>query len=652
MRSRRPGSTAVVAALAVTGLALPGSAAEPGPQEAAVGVFAPSAGPVAPLGGYLGSSRPGAVELGRAWQRQQVAALSRAGVPERALLAGQAGGRPARLTRDPLEQTVSAEASSEVFFAALGLVAAGDLDGDGRGDLLDVRYAPAARQGTTLALVARRADTGRVIWQRRITTPKNHFVFAVPARVGAAGGDGVALYDLGFAAAEDGVTTSVALTGLAGRTGAPAWRYGATGRVRFGEQGLREEAVPSPVGQLEGGRSTGFLVSITDSSTSGGPVSGGTTSGSARAVVVDGGTGATRDAGPAVSSDDARPTVRGVVDVSGDRVDDVAFLVAGADPVLVVRRATDGSEVWRRTDLALQPGADVYPAGPVTGGPVQDLAVATGRPRGGSGPLPFGLGSDDAEAGSGDVVLVRGTDGARQFSAPGVLALPLGQAGSPRRPALGVVQVDSTHDGSSATVALTVSAHAPDGQRLYQSVQRLTARDDDAGEGQDSDTTTFATVFEAGDLDADRATDLGVLLYAQAGDAQRSSRLLLDGATGARLHRAGDPLFGSLSSHGDDLATADAGKGVLVKARSGRTGKPVWAVRLAPGRQLRQAFASSADVHAGPCDDVTVSAAGSKDDYTALLSNDGRLRWSLSGAPGSADVRPVVPGRPGTRRCS
>lgn len=89
-----------------------------------------------------------------------------------------------------------------------------------------------------------------------------------------------------------------------------------------------------------------------------------------------------------------------------------------------------------------------------------------------------------------------------------------------------------------------------------------------------------------------------------------------------------------------------------MKGRSGRTGAPVWAVRLDRGRSFTDADAVAAAVRPGSCNDVVVVASGPTTDYAAVLSNQGKLRWSLVGHNGSAGVRTPALAPPSRSLCS
>lgn len=659
MRTRTRLATAALAALVIA----PAAWAAPAPtQVAAAGVraevFVPAPGQVLPPASYRPGGPLTAPALETAVRRHQVAALARAGVDRRVLDAAQAGGGPAaRVVQGaipPFDDSVETTTDVFIVFGAGGLVPVGDLDGDRKVDLLDARYARQKDGGTSLRLVVRRAADGRVLWQRAYEAGRNHIPFAAPATLGSPSRAGLVLYDIGFEqrSEEDAtVTTSLSLTGLTGRTGATAWRYEVSGTASGDEDGITETAVPSLAGQLEGGAATQFLVNVTDASTSAAPVTGTLTSrGRVRPVLVDGATGQARDLGSPVERDDARPTSQAVPDLSGDGQDDVVLLAAGAEPQVTLRRSADGADVWTNDQLPLQRAAFAVPVGRPTGGPVPDLAVATGAPAREQSALPLGPSGGDERPRHGRVALLRGTDGVTQLSVEGDQPVQLDRAGTPALPAVGVVTSDVTREGRRTTSTLTLAAYRPQGEQVYRRGHSLSA---ESGDGQDEDASGgFAFAFPVGDLAPDGAQDLQAWLFVQAGESHRSTRRLLDGATGRDLLRSGEPLFGSLSSHGADLVTVSAGKGVLVTGRSGRTGKPVFSVRLSPGLPLTYGFAHAGDVRPGPCDEVLVGAEGERDDFAAVLSNHGRLRWSVRGRSGTNDVRPVTLAPRTADRCS
>jgi hypothetical protein len=604
--------------------AAPGQAAPAGP---AVEVFQPAdGGGVRALSSYLRAGEQGPAALRAAGFRRQIAALAQAGVDRQLLAAGQAAGR-SRTTVTEESGTYVVVSGGEAVILPSVLFEAGDLDGDGRTDLLDARYAARKDRSATLALTARDARTGRVQWSRQINISPGHAVFPVPASIGAPARDGVVLYDLGFG----GDTATAGLTALAGRTGTTTWRYRAAGTEGFDGDRATGTRVPYFAGRLAGAGASQFLMAVTDyeyvfTETSRAE------SGSVQPYAVDGATGRARPLGERASDDDSVPAAYALADAAGDARDDAALVLRGADSQLQLRDGSTGAALWTHTGTDLGNGAYATPVGRVTGAPVDDVALVTGVPR---DPLqdgtPLGDLAPRTAAEHGQVVLLAGRDGAQAAAVPGDDAFPLTRPGRPSPAGFGVLSTDTTNDGQSTTATMRISAHDAAGTERWSRTVEQTAQGEDGFAG--------GFVYDVGDLDADGAFELRALMFAYADGKETTSRTLLSGASGQVLQRAGEALYGSLSSHGDDLVTVAGGKGALVTARSGRTGKPVWSVRLGAPADIRFVQAYASDVRADACDDIIVSAAGPKTDLVAVLSNTGRVRWSAAGAPGGLQVR-------------
>lgn len=618
MRRRRlvPVLVACCAALPVLVLPPAGASATPAPV------------PASPLAGAL-------------------AGLGRAGVPEQVLAAARL-----QLTADAADRrTTTGSAAAPPAGPAPQLLPLGDLDGNGSNDVLDVRYRTSSSGVTGMALVARSGVTGRVVWQRLVPVAARHFAFALPARTGTAGRAGAAVYDLSFDATSGGApVVSSTLTGLAGRTGATLWSHRDSGTASSSGTTQRS-SVALLQGDLAGSRTSQFLVVRQDVEEVGG-VAGTSVSGRVTAFRVSGADGTVvRVVGP-VESGDAVPQAQALPDLSGDGVDDVAVLQGGEQSEVRVVSGTDGGPVWSHTGTRLHDDAGLQPVGTVTGAqrggrPVPDLGLSTGTaeqpdgdPSGGSLPAP---GTAPAH---GSVLLLAGDDGRQVLTVTGDRAVALERAGEARVPALGVATADVTEDDSTVRVALTVSAYDTAGTRLYTHEERVSAPATD-GEG-----FGLAVAAPLGDLQRDGSQDVQASLVAVGDDEPVTRDVLLDGRTGSALpYGAASPLYGSLSSHGDDLVTVAPGDGVLVTGRSGRTGRPVFATRVARGTRLATATAYAADRTGGPCDDVLVSATGPGGDVSAVLRSDGRVRWSLQGPVGSA-TRPVTTAPVVAQRCS
>lgn len=625
-------------ALVGTAVALPAQAV---PDRVPVEVFVPGAGPLQDRTAYAAPSDDSPADAAR---RHAVAQLARAGVSPALLAAAQARGARSAVQAVPAEEgstgvIVVSGGSAAVLPGALEL--AGDLDGDRRADVLDVRYAEQPDRTAVMALVARDARDGRVLWSKRVSVPRGGFVLPFPARTGVPARDGVVLLSFVFDGDGDTSRERLQLTGLAGRTGADLWRFADEGSTTFTDSGYSGESVPSVGGFVLGGTGpTQVLVTDDDFAFTDGPF-GTTASGTVRPQLLDGATGRVRPAGEPVARDDAMPLVYVVGDTTGDRVDDVVVVASGADSEVALRTA-EGRPVWSTGEVELQPGAYVAEVGPVLGSALPDLALLTGSTADELSQGVLGEVLPPTDPAPGSLVLLDGADGSATAPRTADAALPLGRAGAARVPAVASTLERVTRTADATEVELTTTATDAAGAVLWTSRLALRA-------GAEAFAYGFAT--PVGDLDADGAQELRVTVEAFEDEERTTRKALLDGRTGRVLQRAGTGLGGSLSSHGDDLVTVVAGKGVLLQGRSGRTGKPVFAVRLGAPTAFTGASATALPVRGPRCSDVAVLATG-RADLAAMVSNQGRLRWSLTGRPGGLEVRRAKVEPVGKERCS
>jgi hypothetical protein len=572
-----------------------------------------------------------------ALRRQLVAGVAHAGASSRALSAAQTLGRqPANVLDDQGEVVV---VSSTDGLGGLGgsLETAGDLDGNGVGDVLDIRYAQRKEdKSSDFALHVRDGASGRVLWSRQVSAPGSHFVVPIAANVGSPARPGVVLCDISFTNSGGDTTTVVqALTALRGSDGHVLWRRTDTGRTRSTDTGYSGHAVYVG-GLLPGGagHADELLLVAEDFDVD---FDNGRQSGAVTGLVLSGASGAVRTVVPKASSADSQPLLQQVLDVSGDGRDDLGLVIGGASPRVETRRPADGSVVWTQKPAGLTGDAALWSVGAVTasrvrGRVVNDIAISNGAPGGAVLRTPL----SDVPLGPqhGQVLLLSGASGARVWAQAGDFPVAVGKAGAPLQPALGVATIDSGNNVNGTTATMRLKAYSASASVLYDVSYSTTApTSTDPGFG-------FGFAWPFGDAQPDGSQEVAAWLYAFNGDGESSRDLVLDGATGTSLNRAA-PLGPSVTGRGYDFVTVKTGDNVRVTVQRGRDGATLFDRTLQPGRPTSYGYAYSSRLRPG-CPDVVVGATGKDDEYGALLSPRGELRWSVLHKRGELRAGPVA----------
>ena len=550
----------------------------------------------------------------RAVRRQLVAAAVHAGADRRLA---------ARILAPDDEGYVVMVGTSGVSALSSMLTSLGDLDGNGVGDVADVRYAPRKDKGYDLAMYVRDGATGRVVWQRRAVLPRGHFLFPVPLVVGAPARAGLVLVDFGMEDDGDRAVLTQTLTALRGRDGRQLWAHRSSGELKSSESEFsgRDTYIAGTL-PLPSGRAPDLLLVTQEFASN---YDTGARHGAVAGLALSAANGKARTLVPRVGSDDSVPSLQVVPDLSGDGRDDLGLLVPGSGARVDARRGTDGGVVWTSSPTAMPDGSSLSPAGAVTGDRVggrvvEDLALAVPPTR-----LPSVLTSVadvPPTAVHGQVLLLAGTTGTQVWSRTGDAAVPVKRAGAPLQPALAVATVDSSNGPDGTTVTLRLVAHSMAGDALYdRSYSVSTTQSGEPGFGMG-----WAGPF--GDLQPDGAQDVTVALFALNGDDLQYRRYLVDGATGRELQGTDSPLGPSVTGRGTDLVTVTSGGDLRVTVRRGRDRALLFDRRLRPGSSMDVASAWSEPL-TSRCADVLVSAHGKTHEYIAVLSSTGAPRWSL-----------------------
>jgi len=413
---------------------------------------------------------------------------------------------------DGAEAAASTVRATDTFDFAFPL-AMGDFDGDGGGDIADMRVHEEFDDTTgdysvTVRVEAHRGRDGWSLWT--VALP-GVFPVMFPARL-ANGRAGMVVFS------DDSVGTD-ALVAAGGVGDALVSAYDGAGKQMW------SHTVPlAGVYTLTGGSGTGmYLGDVGDLNPGGGddtlveefagagagdPVTGeaGVSAGRVQVRVLDGATGTARDLGaPFVSDDILFPTIVG--DVSGDRRPDVAVVVGTPDGrTLRTIRSSDGAEVWAS-------------------------AIGSGEPyvlR-----LPDMSGDDRAEVGLYQWSDADGTETFAVFDgASGKLlwrqesgdVVPLGDIDGRRGTEIAILR---RAPGSGSSVGVRATAVTASGKTVWSTTRTVST-------SGLTEPRVSHSLGDVGDVQPDGVRDLGYLVTAlPLGAAGRRDEGTIDGRTGA-----------------------------------------------------------------------------------------------------------------------
>jgi hypothetical protein len=502
------------------------------------------------------------------------------------------------------------------------LTTAGDLNGDGRVDLLDFRNV-AHRSGIT----ARDGLTGTPIWHHVVSSSESSFVDAQPMMVGVPARRGVLVEKDTEAVKGRHETDTVTLTAWDGSTGRTLWTRSLTATATENGGLTATDGDPRVVGVFHdvAGRDSDVLATETSSDGFDDNVT---------PVVVSGRDGSvTTRRQISTEQQGSRIQISAEPDLSGDGLDDILAVVPGFPPAsglphhlgrTLALRGDTGATVWTSHGVDLADLQEIDSAGTVSGGSVPDLVFESINRKSNTLPHLF------------DFALVRGRDGKLLWQHSATEDVVLGHAGARRRGAVGLLrEPNSDRAGDRTFSSVTLLAYAANGKRIYSTTHRTSIRTVPKAKprfGFDDETNPF------GDVQPDGSQDVAVQLLVRSGDHRQVRNGIISGRDGRWLPRPfGLPADGSLRhGHGTDiLVPVQKGHRFRLTGFSGRTGKRYFARQLRVSDQ-DAVTAEGARVTGHQCSDILVNPdthelfnAPHFPVLFAVLSGSGHVLWTL-----------------------
>ncbi|MCU1603093.1 MAG: hypothetical protein JWO22_3802 [Frankiales bacterium] len=571
--------------------------------------------------------------------------LRASGVPVQQHVRVQAGHDPSRLFCD----LTSFGAIVTFFFTYYpDLQPAGDLNADGRPDVIESLEVPRTKTTSTWVVHARDARSGRILWTHTAVHDQYHGGVAVATVLGSRPAPGVLLLTYGAVPhGSVGLTLDVsddvlAVDGHHRRL----WTHHDAGTADLGFTSSRYRHAPLglEIAKLRHGAEDVLVTSYDGNSDRGvtgslvrvGGASGrvdapvppiSSTSGSLLGTVED----------AVLGSTDARlPYLGTVPDQNGDRLADLYTARVGSTHVISVYGGVHGAPVWSSQLLPLHGFLDIADAGVVTQPEtrVHDLALSSGLPGGLGLHVTLGL----LPTVDGTVILAGAGTGSLVWVRPGQQAYPVGTVGG--KPVLGTGTSTATQSTDGYTVDEELDVYDDLGVLQSRRHYTFTVHDDGCPIG------TSYLLTGLGDLDGDRAMEVQVDFIAFVDDDKdpvREQLTTVRGRDGAELdHARAYSLGGSVDGRGIDRATYTAGKRSLgIKVVHGDTLKPMWSAGLALSSDLWGVDFYAMDSSPTGCSDVALLGYGKTSRSTALLASNGKAWWRVVYAPKQTEGRLV-----------
>lgn len=526
------------------------------------------------------------------------------------------------------------------------LMSAGDLDGDGAGDLIDVRShvqydSDLEVMVENVRLEAYRGKDGKALWTRDLAP--GSWVFPVATKVGLTGKAGVVV--LTYSEVSNGAVVAYGGPGtmnVAAYDGAglplwtldlgTAWAETMTG---YGDESGFVDVFLDAVS----GPATDMVITMQSSAIVWDPTYAGATA--TRFVLVDGATGTPRPLGAPITGEWSWVDAFNGGDLDGDKLEDVVIGVEDGDGAsLHARSSANGTDLWSMEGYVAEGAMVTHRSlGDVTGDGVPELAAETAG--WGFGTVPTAQASSDLGKPSpadSKVLLIDGKRGKVLWSKNAERLQLLGNVD--RRPGAEVMVGSELSQKSS--FGFTVGAYTATGKRVWSTTRsvRLGNKEFPAYHG-----------FNAlADTNGDGVAEIGYAILTQSARKTRRDEGTIDGRTG-RVRKDPRPSMratrAALDGRGADAYLAAGSQSRLrIEAYRGDAPQRLWTSEVAANAPM--VFGSTpVSVDGDKCGDMVVAAAGFDDSYTDVVfsGSTGKALWALT----RSDFDPGVVRKPAVK---
>ena len=506
-------------------------------------------------------------------------------------------------------------AQAKAADGSLLLLPGEDFDGDGLTDLVGLGSVPKDEGTHTFTVAGVKGTTGEQLWSH---TEDASLALPLPTRLGPGEGPGVLV--VAFTETVEGSTDNETITitqhllALSG-SGSTLWERTDVGRINQAGTGAVATGVPYLTGLLHAdeGDTLDVLVALEDAA-----VTPASATVHVTADVVSG-TDGTTISEASMDDTDREPIPFVAGDLSGDRLDDYAFLSAGPQPPAAVsaRGGLDGQELWSNADVPIGSFAVLIDGGDITG---------DGR----SDPVLWSPGTLLGPQAHSSMFLLDGGDGHTVWQRRADLPFPLGNVdGLGASEVGGIVSVDTARRFGIRYVAFDAAGHAAY-SRSYTVPKG----------GRGNNTSARTSFGPAGDVDADGIVDFQhtIVFKNMSKHRRHFNRAVVSGRTGGFIwHGTGaQPLGASVDGTGDDYARIKprVGTSRSVAALHGNTGVPIWIAQFEVGSEPAFAYGFGVDVTDDGLAEVVVQrifavVGGERSYYPVVLDGQtGEVLWS------------------------
>jgi hypothetical protein len=480
------------------------------------------------------------------------------------------------------------------------LVAAGNLAGKpGRDDVLDVRE---AEPGGLYGVTARDGLTGKVLWAKALTEPPSAVVSVLPERLGATGKPSVLVVASSLVEGTTTATLTVAVEGLAGKTGKPLWSHTFTGT----DTSTASTSVPTFQNVIHDVKGPAMDVLVTLETT----LSGGAGDQTAPAIV-SGVTGKAHRPGSAFASTNGFPTFTAIPDLTGDGLDDLLVLDSNTPGLVEAEHGHSGAMAWKQSmPVDFFTGATAI--GSYSHRKITDIAIIESNPA-----------TDDAQ-----ITVLSGANGHALWSREAGNVYLLQKAGKKLAPALGLDTQEFTTTTATTTSTIAYEAVSVADKVIYAKKASASVTNP-PGAGSSGN---GGGVDPLGDVQVDGSLDQTLSAEADSGSARKIINGVVDGRTGKFRSVSFDVgADGSLrKGPATDLLQVEipGGRAQVIGLR-GLTGKRYYA-RMVPGpHHLDGADVSGLRVTGHSCSDIALRAIGGTTNTLAMLTARGAVLWSV-----------------------